>query len=185
MFTLVLMAISLSIDSFVIGITYGALKIKIEFVYKFIIAIISFLITFFALVIGSYLKNIFSSKITNLIGSSFLFLMGINLIRKSFYQKQNNFIEQKKIIKTKIKKPLRAFFLGVALSIDSIGSGIAFSLIQSNTFFLPILTAAFQYIFLSLGIFLGEKISNLKIDHRKFIFLSGLILIFFAAIRII
>ena len=93
MFTLVLMAISLSIDSFVIGITYGTLKIKIEFVYKFIIAIISFLITFFALVIGSYLKNIFSSKITNLIGSSFLFLMGINLIRKSFYQKQNNLKE--------------------------------------------------------------------------------------------
>ena len=185
MFTLVLMAISLSIDSFVIGITYGALKIKIEFVYKFIIAIISFLITFFALVIGSYLKNIFSSKITNLIGSSFLFLMGINLIRKSFYQKQNNLIDQKKIIKTKIKKPLRAFFLGVALSIDSIGSGIAFSLIQTNTFFLPILTAAFQYIFLSLGIFFGRKILFLNLDQNKLIFISGLILIFFSLIKII
>ena len=185
MFTLVLMAISLSIDSFIIGFTYGALKIKIKFIYKFIIAIISFLITFFALSIGSYLKNIFSNKITNLIGSSFLFLMGINLIRKSFYQKQNNLLDEKKIIKTKIKKPIHAFFLGFALSIDSIGSGIAFSLVQNNTFFLPILTAAFQYIFLSLGIFFGRKILFLNLDQNKLIFISGLILIFFSLIKII
>ena len=185
MFTLILMAISLSIDSFIIGITYGALKIKIEFIYKFIIAIISFLITFFALAIGSYLKNIFSSKITNLIGSSFLFLIGLNLIRKSFCHKQNNLLDEKKIIKTKFKKPLRAFFFFFSLSIDSIGSCIAFSLIKNYTFFLPILTAVFQYIFLSLGIFFGRKILFLNISQNKLIFISGLILIFFSLVKII
>ena len=185
MFTLTLMAISLSIDSFIIGITYGALEIKIEFIYKFIIAIISFLVTFFALAIGSYLKNTFSGKIANLIGSSILFFIGLNLIYKSFYHKQDNLLYEKKIIETKTKKPVRAFFLGLALSIDSIGSGIAFSLIQNNTFFLPILTAAFQYIFLSLGIFFGKKILFFNIDQNKLTFFSGLILIFFSLIKII
>ena len=192
MFTVILMAISLSLDSFIIGITYGAIKIKLSFLYKFIIALISFIITFCTLTIGTYLKNILPDIATKIIGSVILFFMGINLIFKSLSSKNNteqniNLLETENINhkNRQIQKPISPFILGIALSIDSIASGLAFSFIKNNIFYLPILTAICQYIFLSLGLFLGIISSHLKIKHNKFIFISGLILVFFSIIKII
>ena len=244
MLAVILIAISLSIDAFGIGTTYGMRKVKVKFMPKLIIALISFFITFLALSMGTQLQKILPDIITQIIGVGILFFMGASLILQSFKPEENNNnnnnnqdlnldadqkdlsskkSNKKKLVRVyninlkpfnlmikiiykpkqkkinsdnpvdktniiqnqKILSLTESFYMGFALSIDSIGSGIGLSLIGYNNFYLPIATAICQYIFLSLGIFLGDKISNLKIDHRKFIFLSGLILIFFAALRII
>lgn len=243
MLAVILIAISLSIDAFGIGTTYGMRKVKVKFMPKVIIAFISFVITFLALSMGTQLQKILPDIVTQIIGVGILFFMGSCLIFQSFKPEDNNNSQtqdssqnpnldlnssqeliQKQKAESNKKNPARvynislkafnliikiihkpklkqennnkthnenilslteAFCMGFALSIDSIGSGIGLSLIGYNNFYLPVATAVCQYVFLSLGIFLGDKISNLKIDHRKFIFLSGLILIFFAAIRII
>lgn len=249
MLAVILIAISLSIDAFGIGTTYGMRKVKVKFMPKLIIALISFFITFLALSMGTQLQKILPDIITQIIGVGILFFMGASLILQSFKPEDNNNnnnqdsnpnpkkqndndsnqdlsskksnkknlarvyninlklfnlmikiiykpkqkkinsdnqVNQNNLIQDqKILSLTESFYMGFALSIDSIGSGIGLSLIGYNNFYLPVATAICQYIFLSLGIFLGDKISNLKIDHRKFIFLSGLILIFFAALRII
>lgn len=212
MLTIILIAISLSIDALGIGITYGMRKISVPFIPKLIISLMSAIITFLSLTVGNQLKRILPEPFTKIIGILILLSMGIYLILQS---KKTNFdnklnIPQKKtsvyqiIIKSLnltikiIHEPqiadinnsktiefYEAFCIGFALSIDSIGSGIGLSILGFNNLFLPLATAICQYIFFTIGIFSGNKISKITPDNNKFVFISGIILILIALIRIL
>ena len=56
-----ILAVSSSIDSLGIGITYGIKNMKISFFSKFILFIISISITYFALFLGNLLSNVLSN----------------------------------------------------------------------------------------------------------------------------
>lgn len=73
--TLVL-ALSSSIDSLGIGITYGTRNTKISYRGKIVLFVISFSISFLAVWFGDFLKNIFSDFATKLIGNVILIAMG-------------------------------------------------------------------------------------------------------------
>ena len=71
-----------------------------------------------------------------------------------------------------------ALYLGIALSIDSICIGICSSVIGYSSLIFPILVAIFQLSFLSVGRFLGEKISSVSnIPENIWNVLSGVLLI--------
>lgn len=55
-----ILAVSSSIDSLGIGITYGIKNMKISFFSKFILFIISISITYFALFLGNLLSSVLS-----------------------------------------------------------------------------------------------------------------------------
>ena len=57
-----ILAISSSIDSLGIGITYGLRKTKLYKIDKFILFVISFIMTLISGFIGNILKNILSNK---------------------------------------------------------------------------------------------------------------------------
>ena len=71
------LAISSSIDSLGIGITYGVKNTKISYMGKVVLFFTSFTISVLSIWLGNSLKNIFSDSFTNLIGSSILIFMGI------------------------------------------------------------------------------------------------------------
>ena len=72
-----LLALSSSIDSFGIGITYGIKNTKISSMGKVVLFAISFLVSVLAIWFGDVVKNIFSDFVTKLIGSIILITMGI------------------------------------------------------------------------------------------------------------
>ncbi len=72
-----------------------------------------------------------------------------------------------------------AFFLSIALSLDSIGVGIGSSIIGFNSLLFPILVASFQLMFLSLGRICGVRIKSFSnIPDNLWSIISGLLLIF-------
>ena len=78
-----------------------------------------------------------------------------------------------------------AFFLAIALSLDSIGVSIGGSIIGITSIFFPILVSLFQIFFLSLGCFLGNKLKSVpNITDNVWSIISGLILIFIGASKI-
>ena len=81
--------------------------------------------------------------------------------------------------------PKEAVALGLALSLDSFGIGVSYSLTTSNCFIFPFLIGIFQIIFLSLGSFLGKKINNIS-NLPDFIcsIVSGILLILFGIFRL-
>ena len=73
----IILAISSSIDSLGIGITYGIKNTKISYMAKVVLFVISFSLSLLSVWFGDILKNIFSDFATKLIGNLILIGMGI------------------------------------------------------------------------------------------------------------
>ena len=78
------LAISSSIDSFGIGITYGIRNTKISNLAKLILFVISFIVSFFAVYFGDFLKDLLPDNIANYIGCCLLIFLGGFVCFQSF-----------------------------------------------------------------------------------------------------
>jgi len=79
-----------------------------------------------------------------------------------------------------------ALFLGIALSLDTIGIGISCSMLEINYFFLPLFVSIFELVFLSFGSFLGRKIKNISnIPENIWSILAGSLLIIIGIVKFI
>lgn len=209
--TCLLLALSVSIDSFGIGITYGLRNTKISILPKILLFIISVFFTTFSIFLGNLLTDILPKNYVKLIGSILLFFIGLWIIYQAIKKDNKNTIlstnKEPKIYSFIIKflgitiKIVRdpkssdldnsktidwkeAIFLGIALSIDSIGVGIGGSIIGVNSFLFPILVASFQLIFLSLGKNISVKIFKLyKLPENIWSIISGILLIIIAIFK--
>lgn len=184
------LAISSSIDSFGIGITYGIRNTKISNLAKFILFIISFVVSFFAVYFGDFLKDLLPDNIANYIGAFLLILLGgfvlFQALRKNIV-KDNKIYEEVfsepkiyrffikflgitiQIIKDPISSDLdksnlidgkEAIFLGVALSLDSFAIGISSGILGIHSLLFPILVSIFQLLFISFGNSIGYFFNN-------------------------
>ena len=75
-----LLAISSSIDSLGIGITYGIKNTKISKSGKIILFVISLLTTYISILFGNIIQYIFPNTLTNFLGCFVLVCMGILLL---------------------------------------------------------------------------------------------------------
>jgi putative sporulation protein YtaF len=116
----IILAISSSIDSLGIGITYGIKNTKISNKARIILFGISFLVTLISLYFGSIIKNIFNENITKFLGSSILVIMGIFILFQSL-KKENVKNNKKDIIylENETEKIYSFFirFLGITIKI--------------------------------------------------------------------
>ena len=200
----ILLAISTSIDSFGIGITYGVKNTKISLPAILILIIISMSITSLSLCFGNILLLILPDFILYFLGSFLLILMGVFIIFQSIYKpkklKKKDFSKKTyhffieslgltiQIIKDPISSDLdnsknidwkEALYLGIALSIDSFCIAISGTFLGINSFIFPIMVASFQIIFISFGKFIGKNfIKLLNISDNMCSILSGILLIF-------
>ncbi len=198
------LAVSVSIDSLGIGITYGFRKTCISNISKIILFVISIIITYIGIIIGKTLSLILPSYITVFLGAFILIIMGSIIIFNCF--KKDNTTKAKKIRSKKIynffikslgitikiiKDPIssdldnskkidakEALYLGLALSLDSLCVGVGGSIIGFNSIIFPIMVAIFQLLFLSFGRVIGTRIVHtLNIPQNIYSIISGIILI--------
>ena len=172
-FSSLLLAISSSMDSLGIGITYGLKKIKLKKCAKLIFFIASFFITLLSFIVGNTFKYIFSENFFKLIGFLILLFMGLIMILKNNFDEHTFDLDNSNDIDNK-----EALLLGVALSIDSFCIGIGALSLGINIFLFAIIVACLQYFFLTIGNYLGIHLSNLnKIPQNIWTIISGIILI--------
>lgn len=116
------LALSSSIDSLGIGITYGIKNTKISYKGKIVLFIISFSISLIAVWFGDIIKNIFSDFVTKLIGNIILMAMGIfvcfQAVRKSKFDSTIG-LSHSDLIDKKDEKMYSFFinFLGITIKI--------------------------------------------------------------------
>ena len=77
LFNCILLALSVSIDSLTIGISYGLKKTKINNISNIINFAISFCITCGSIFLGHYISALFSPVLSTIFCSSFLIILGI------------------------------------------------------------------------------------------------------------
>ncbi len=205
-----ILALSSSIDSLGIGITYGIKNTRISYMGKVVLLVISFSISILSVWFGDVIKNVFSEFATKLIGNIILIAMGgfvcFQAIRKNEITHQRHKKDEKiysffidflgitiKIIKNPSSSDLdssnsidskEAFFLGIALSLDCFCIGVGGSMIGISPFLFPLFIPIFQLAFLSFGTILGKKLCQLnQLPDNTWSIISGLLLIFIGFLR--
>ena len=215
LFTTILLAISSSIDSLGIGITYGIRNTIILNKGKLVIFFISFIITLLSSYLGNILKLIFPTFFIDYFASLLFIVIGIFIcfqalknekksgnkkIKNCNYQKTYSFFIKFlgvsiKVIKDPVSLDLdnsngidnkEAIFLSLALSIDTLCIGIGGSIIGINTYIFPFLIGFFQLFFLEIGNFLGRQLYKFsKLPSNIWSIISGILLITLGIIKFI
>lgn len=186
-----ILAISSSIDSLGIGITYGIKNTKISLIGKIILFIISLLTTYLSILLGNIIQSIFPNFLTKLIGSSILIFMGIYICTEALKEKKHSSnvfnnpissdLDNSKIIDLK-----ESIFLAIALSLDSLCIGIGGSITDINLTFFPLLVSILEISFLIIGSFLGIHINKFsKLPQNIWSILSGILLIIIGIFKLI
>ena len=177
----IFLAISSSLDSIGIGITYGIKNTQISFSAKIILWIISYIMVIVAVLLSSILAKIFSEKIVQVIGGAFLIFLGINTISKIGIKPFNTYdMDKSNVIDAK-----EALALGLFTSIDAFCIGICASAYNLSILLFPFLVSFFQLVFLSFGNRLGKKVvTTSELPSWMWQLLSGLILIVIGYLKI-
>ncbi|MCI8654873.1 MAG: sporulation membrane protein YtaF [Clostridia bacterium] len=206
------LAISSSIDSLGIGITYGVKNTRISSQAKIILLLLSFCISLISIWFGDILKSLFSDFITSLIGSFILIFIGFfvcfQAAKKSSTSNSNFDYNEEKPYKTFanffgitaniIKNPIdsdldksntidskEALFLGLALSLDCFSIGIGGGILGISFAWFPVFISLFQLAFFSIGNFLGKKLSRCaSLPSNVWSFVSGLLIIFIGLFKL-
>ncbi len=88
--TIIALALSVSIDAFGIGITYGLRKTKLSTSAKFILFFVSFIFASLSVVFGYALIAIFPEKIIKIISVALLIIMGVVIIYEAMKDDEND-----------------------------------------------------------------------------------------------
>ncbi len=114
------LALSSSIDSLGIGVTYGIKNTRISILAKVVLFVISFSISVLSVWFGDMIKHIFSDFVTKLIGNLILISMGLFICFQAF-RKSNSNIELTPLLNTKnYDEKIYSFFidfLGITIKI--------------------------------------------------------------------
>jgi len=187
--SILILGITLSIDSVFVGITYGIRGTKIPFSSFSVILIFSVLYAAISVLFGSYLKTLLDLYSIKIFGVIILSALGINMIVKSFQkdktekqgEKEAEFID---LVNLRVQvyqnpnvgdtdnsgviEPKEAFVLTLALSVDSLVAGIAGGMLSFPIWLFPIVVGVFQTLFFSLGIVFGKLFKEKIKLHDKY-----------------
>lgn len=179
-FSSIVIALLSSIDSLGIGITYSLIGTKLSRAATYVLFFLTLFTTSFAMLFGNIIKNHISDTITNNLGALFLILIGVYMILKARGATESDFDHSKTI---DLKE---GFFLGIALSLDSIGIVISATVAGICTTALPILLSFFQILFLKIGSYVGTKLGKcFSIPDRSWSILSGFCLLVVGTLKLL
>ena len=142
------LAISSNLDNILIGMNYGASKIKIPIKYIIIIGIVISILTYLALIIGEMVQM--TIKYSSAISASTLIFIGVLRMIK-------NKSCESKVEKISYKSSI---LLALSLSFNNFVIAIASSIGKISVTYAVIFSFIFSTIFLEMGNILGRKINS-------------------------
>ncbi len=200
MLGIILLSLSLSLDSLGAGFTYGMKNIRIPILSGILFFLTSVICSLSATTLGHLLSNILPCHIGNLLSSLILLGLGLSMLISSIRESYSESSPKRKqihwvwnilgltitIVRHPAKgdfnasntiDPLEAMFLGMALSLDAFGVGVGYGLSAATQAF-PFLIAVFHYLFLSLGQVIGKHLRRSVVGLDAIIsYLPGILLI--------
>lgn len=149
--TVILIAVSLSMDAFSLSLAYGTLGLSKRDIslLSIIVGVYHFFMPLLGMYIGSWLLKILP------IAPSFVVLLvlsiiGIQMIVSSFKEERD----------MKIMNFIELLFFGLAVSLDSFSVGIGLKTIYEIPLVCSLIFMASSFLFTYLGLLLGKKINT-------------------------
>lgn len=190
--SILLFSIAVTCDGLVIGLSYGARKIKVNFICNVIVGIISCLGTMSGMYIGQLFDIFLLESITATLGSILLFLFGLYMFYQAIY-KQISARKQRKTLIASTADLAETFdkdhsksidfkesiILGIFLCINNIGLGIGASLAGLNITITSITCLILSILFIEFGCHLTYNyLSEKTVKYAEYI--ASLMIMFLA-----
>ncbi|GGE56595.1 hypothetical protein GCM10011391_39380 [Pullulanibacillus camelliae] len=197
--TILLIGIIANIDNLAIGCSYGLKKTKISFTSNLIIALLSMLFSFLALLAGHWITHSMTSDFANALGGCLLLIIGGFTITSTFFERSSSFIESQlpflKILYHPKKADLdenhqisskEALLLGFSLALNSITTSFSVALTDSSFLIYTLSIGIFSFAFIAFGVKVGGLLQN-KMAGLELLapLLSGLLLILIGCFEMI
>ena len=169
----VFLAVALSADAVVFGLSFGVKDIKIPLYSLFLMTAVGFLTVGGGLLLGEIMFSLL--PVGESLGAFILVGLGMWLICDSDDGAKEviNHPEKIDIDNSRIIEPVEAIITGFALSVDSVSVCLGYGAAGKNSVVLPVLVTVFQIIFLYGGIIMSKKI-RLKTKVNCITLISGL-----------
>lgn len=207
MLSILILGITLSIDSVFVGITYGIKGTKIPFFSFLVILIFSVFYAAVSVLFGGCLKTLMDLNSIKILGVALLSGLGINMIVKSFHkgkaeQNSEKETELMDVVDMRVQvfqnpkvgdtdnsgviEVKEAFFLTLALSVDSLVAGVAGGMFAFSVWLFPVVTGLFQTLFFSLGIVFGKLFKDkIRLQDKYVSILAGSAILVLSFIKLL
>lgn len=202
LFSLILIAIAVSLDGFWGGFAFGMRKIKIPFISLLFISSWSVLCTMIAMLIGHYLKFVIPIGAAKYIGGILLLLLALYTLKEGYEHRK----EQKGAVKPRINihdlakilqnplladydnqddiKPMEGILFGLAVAMDASIAAFTIALIGMNPFTTPFMFGLSHVVMIGSGNIVSRTNIIAELGER-FALVPGLILLVIAVLRFI
>jgi putative Mn2+ efflux pump MntP len=169
-FTLTMLALGLSFDTFAVSVTCGLIRQEMAFWQAariaFVFAVIQAIMPFIGWLLGSSISNIISNY-DHWLAFGLLLLLGVKMIVESQKETEEKSIDPYKLA-TQVK-------LAIATSIDALIVGLSFAFIQVSVAPALIIIGTVTFLLAMLGMLFGKKTRGFL--GSKIEILGGIILI--------
>lgn len=191
---------AVSMDGFIVGMTYGLRTIRVPFLAICIIMCCSGIVVFLAMTIGTTLSSTLTPTLTSKMGGGILLCIGLFSLMNSLRAKKHTTdpiqntkpSEERHIfatISSVLSSPSRAdidrsgrisiaesFLLGIALALDAFGAGFGAAMLGYTALLTTALIAFMSGAFLFTGIQIGTVLAQNKYI-QKLVYVPSCILI--------
>ncbi len=193
-----LFSIAISFDSLVSFFGYGIEKIKVGFLQIIFIMFINTVFLAVGLFCGHYLSLLINYSIIKYISFSLLLMVGLFKLPSDLLKlwlSKHKGINNKTFLKIcidpinadinkdKILSFKESLFIGIALSIDSLGVGLGLGVNKTNQYLILIFSFIIGLVFSYIGYLIGKKVSSKTTLNLSW--LSGVLLILLAILKIV
>lgn len=198
---ILLFALAVSGDGFMVGVAYGIKNIKIPLLSLVIIAVASTLAVTASMFLGKGISCFISPQWASSLGAGIIIVIGLYFILQAARQKIYSLdhdaedpllslnINSLGIIIQILKKPSaadfdcsgeistkEAFFLGLALAMDALGAGVGLAMTGMNILLTAISVGMLKFTLVSCGLTIGRRLKNERWQGINAL-LTGLILL--------
>lgn len=178
-----LFALAISSDGFMVGVAYGINKIRIPVISLAVIALASTLAVTGSMILGKGIGCFISPALAKTVGALMIITIALYFIMQAIRQKIHSLEHDEEdplislninalgIIIQILKKPAtadfdssgeislkEAFFLGLALAMDALGAGVGLALAGMNILLTAVSAGMLKFILISGGTIVGRKI---------------------------
>jgi len=169
---IILLSVSLSLDAFAIAVAYALKSTRIPLVSKLVVCAITICYFGAAVWLGGTISRFLSPSIAKWIGIALMSCICLwtllQVVRGKSKEEEGITVQVIRnpmlcdIDHSRSISPFEAIFLGTALSVDSISVGIGYSLLGPVSLLAPLTVGLFQFAFLCLGGWIGERVVMLR-----------------------
>ena len=173
---ILLLSVSVSLDTLGIGMSYTIEGIRIPWQTRFIVALTNMVLTFMSVLLAQYLDGLVPDLWLSIFGGSVLVVLGGKTLWNALGENKTADYDKDK---SHVLEPAEGCVLGLTMALDAVSAGLGLGNLGAAAYLFPVLTAFSGVLFLSLGAAMWCSTRRLNGAGGIILVLLGLFRIFY------